>query len=328
MGYCITYGSDAKYLAASDILISDMSDIIYEYLVFDRPIILLSSNWVKKEIPDLGIKCSIDLLGDAIDQSLNNPKEYSAQRQVWLNKTHHKPDRNSSRRVLEAIIQKSRMANPTLFFIHGNNQVVRDTIRPIYNEALNMSYPAKEISRYKKKYRLNNGIYVSAHNEYLKTPVGYKVHVDHGNKGPGVSPIDYKKEQWKQNNYWCDTDLFITEGEVSQEKTRIVLGPYSNKALMVGFPRSDDYLRLEIPENKKTVCEELGIDYKIPLITYAPAGEYSYPTKQGGSLSKEVLSTMKKIGRNTTKYNILVKHKYPKSWIIHRIKNKLYSTVH
>ena len=40
--------SDPKYIAAADILIGDMSDINYEYLLFNRPIILLANKWLKK----------------------------------------------------------------------------------------------------------------------------------------------------------------------------------------------------------------------------------------------------------------------------------------
>ena len=76
MAYKIVYSSDPKYLAASDILIGDMSDIIYEYLVFNRPIILNANDWVRKEFPDIGIKCDLNNLLEAIHQSIQNPKEY------------------------------------------------------------------------------------------------------------------------------------------------------------------------------------------------------------------------------------------------------------
>ena len=40
MPYQQVASPNAKYLAATDILIGDMSDINYEFLLFDRPIIL------------------------------------------------------------------------------------------------------------------------------------------------------------------------------------------------------------------------------------------------------------------------------------------------
>ena len=114
------FSSKAKYLAASDILIGDMSDINYEFLIFNRPIILLANDWVHKEFPDIGIKCDLETLSNAIYQSIENPKEYENIRQTWLSKTHHNPDGNSSKRVLNKIIEFSKLNNPRLIFLNGN----------------------------------------------------------------------------------------------------------------------------------------------------------------------------------------------------------------
>ena len=83
------FSSKAKYLAASYILIGDMSDINYEFLLFNRPIILLANDWVHKEFSDIGIKCDVETLSDAIHRSIENPNEYEHNRQIWLSKTHH-----------------------------------------------------------------------------------------------------------------------------------------------------------------------------------------------------------------------------------------------
>ena len=45
---------DPKYLAATDVLIGDMSNINYEFLLLDRPIILIANNWLKDTFPDIG----------------------------------------------------------------------------------------------------------------------------------------------------------------------------------------------------------------------------------------------------------------------------------
>ena len=47
---------DPKYLAATDVLIGDMSNINYEFLLLDRPIILIANNWLKDTFPDIGQK--------------------------------------------------------------------------------------------------------------------------------------------------------------------------------------------------------------------------------------------------------------------------------
>ena len=322
MAYKIVHSSDPKYLAAADILIGDMSDINYEFLVFNRPIILLASDWVLKEFPEIGIKSDLTNLLKAIYRSIQNPKEYEKNRKIWLAKTHYKPDGKSSKRVINKIIAFTKMDGPRLIFIHGNNEVLKNTVKPIYQEAINQGYSCKFIDRFSKSTHLKENIYISSHNELLDFSCGIKIHLDHGNKGPGVSPLDYKKKQWKNNNYWCNTDMFITEGEISHEETKICLGPYPEKAVMVGFPRSDDYLRLNTSENKTSVCNELRLDYKLPLVIYAPAGKYSYPTKQGATLSRSVIKHIKKISQSKD-FNILVKLKYPRSWIFQRILKKI-----
>lgn len=309
-------------MAAGDILIGDMSDINYEFLVFNRPIILLTNDWVDKEFPDIGIKCSLSGIESAINQSITHPGKYEKNRKIWLEKTHHKPDGKSSDRVLDKILSFSKINSPNLVFIHGNNEVLKNTVLPIYDIALNRGLNCRLANVFSDKKHSINNVYISAHNELLDFKVGIKIHVDHGNKGPGVSPLDYKIIQWKKNNYFINTDLFITEGEYSYYKTKKCLGPYSNKAVMVGFPRSDDYLRYNTLENKISICKELGLNHKIPLIIYAPAGKYAFPYKQGASLSNEVLNHLKLISKDAD-FNILVKLKYPRFFRLTRIIPKI-----
>ncbi len=313
MGYKIVGDSNPKYLAATDILIGDMSDINYEFLVFNRPIILLANDWVQREFPDIGIKCDIESLSDAIERSIAYPDEYERNRLKWLSRTHHKADGKSSKRVLDEIFECANLKNPDLVFIYGNSKVLKDTLQPLYDEAKKRGLSCKFIECFSGKNKQQNVIYISSHNELLSFPHGYKVHIDHGNKGPGVTEIEHKIKQWKDNNYWSNTDLFITEGEISHERTQKVLGPYSHKAEMVGFPRSDDYIRLNTKENKISVCSSLRFDPSKILVTYAPAGTYSYPFKQGASLSKEVLNYLKQLSKKAN-YNILVKLKYSTKW--------------
>jgi len=44
-------------------------------------------------------------------------------------------------------------------------------------------------------------------------------------------------------------------------------------------------LKLNTKKNKQSVCKELGFNPDKLIITYAPAGKYSYPFKQGASLA-------------------------------------------
>ena len=86
--YKIIASAHPKYLSATDILIGDMSDLNYEFLLFNRPIILLANDWLRKNFPDLGIKTNLEGLDDAIKRSISFPMEYENQRKYWLNQTH------------------------------------------------------------------------------------------------------------------------------------------------------------------------------------------------------------------------------------------------
>lgn len=312
---------ESKYLTATDILIGDMSDTNYEFLLFDRPIILLANQWLRENFPDIGIKTDLAGLEDAIERGINSPGEFKKERSYWLNKTIYQPDGNSSKRVLATIIEKSRMNNPKLFFIHGNDPVRRTTLHPLYEEAKREGFSATEIARGRVKDTSKNIVYIAAHNAELKIHGGFKVHLDHGLKGVGVADFERQIEQYRKDKYLPATDLHITEGEVSLEKTKILVGPYQDRVVMAGYPKADDLIRLNTEENKTSVYKELGFDISKPLITYAPAARESY-MKPGGSLSREVIDKLKEIALRY-EYNILVKLKYPRGIIIVQAVNKL-----
>ena len=80
------YSPDPKYVSATDVLIGDMSDINYEFLVLNRPLILIANDWIKNNWPDIGIKSDIQGLNQAIKKSISNPKMHQSERKKWLNK--------------------------------------------------------------------------------------------------------------------------------------------------------------------------------------------------------------------------------------------------
>ena len=92
---------------------------------------------------------------------------------------------------------------------------------------------------------------------------------------------------------------------------------------MVGYPKADVLLELNNNKNKISVCKEFGFESAKTLITYAPAGKYSYPFKQGASLSNKVIKKLIKIALNNDNINVLVKLKYPLPSIFKKVLNKL-----
>ena len=56
------------------------------------------------------------------------------------------------------------------------------------------------------------------------------------------------------------------------------------------FKRHNTYwVKVAVP---LALRKELGFDHKTPLIIYAPAGKYSYPFKQGATLSRVVIKKL------------------------------------
>ena len=101
----------------------------------------------------------------------------------------------------------------------------------------------------------------------------------------------------------------------------MLLGPLKDRAVIAGYPKADDLLRLNTLDNRRAVCQELGFDENRPLVTYAPAGKDSYE-KPGGSLNKEVIERLNEISEKLD-YNILVKLKYPRAPFLLRLLSRL-----
>lgn len=300
---------DPKYLAATDILISDMSNINYDFLIYDRPIILIANEWLRKNFPDLGIKTDLDGLESAIERSIKKPQEFEKQRKYWHRKTMHKPDGNSSNRVIDVILKHSGIKDPFILLIHGNNEVSKVHLDPLHRvlKQRNIECDYSGVFNKKKYGNVDNLICISTHNQILENiRNSYNIHIDHSVKGAGVTDFKRQLDKVKQMNYYPLTNLHITEGEVSHHKTQKLLGPYSDRAIMVGYPKSDTLLELSKIDNKRSVFRELGFDNNNLMITYAPTGKYSYPFKQGASLSTEVIYQLKKIS-DKYNYNILIK---------------------
>jgi CDP-glycerol glycerophosphotransferase (TagB/SpsB family) len=326
MGFKKIGNPDPKYLAATDILIGDMSDINYEFLLFDRPIILLANDWLVKNFPDMGIKTDIDGLEGAIRHSISNPKEFSAKRKYWLGRTVHRPGEDSSGRVTDAVIKHSGFKNPFIVILHGNSEVLKTHLEPLYLCLRKRKIDCEYIDRYSENIIRGRGdyIFISAHNKLLAgIPFGYKVHIDHGVKGTGTTDLKELIIQYRKMHYCPNIDLHVTEGPVSFEKTKKILGPNSDRAILVGYPKSDILLELNNTKNKISVCEEFGFDSSKLLVTYAPAGKYSYPFKQGASLSSDVIKKLKDISFKNDDINILIKLKHPPPTFFKKVLNKM-----
>jgi len=84
----------------ADLLISDTSSIVYEFMLLDKPIVTVGAK--VRQNKALNIE-SVDNLRIAIDHSLQNPQEYSENRHRTLAQIHPYSDTANSRRVLDAV---------------------------------------------------------------------------------------------------------------------------------------------------------------------------------------------------------------------------------
>jgi len=325
-----TTSSDPKYLAGTDILIGDMSDINYEFLLFNRPIILLANNWLKINFPDIGIKTDLNGLPNAIDRCIKCPDEFEYNRKYWLKKTINKPFKNGSKLILDIIIKKAGLDDPVIILIHGNSSVRKTNLKSIYEEGLKNNYNIEMTGSIKNK-SSSNIIYVAVHFEDLKgIQDGFKVHLDHGLKGRGSDNVEFSSMDYKKNNYFPNIDIHITAGEEGFKRTKNhLLGPNKKRAIIGGYPKSQLLLKLNNMQNRLDVCNELNFNSDKLIVTYAPSGPLS-DKKPGGSLSYKVLNTMNRISKNGD-YNILVKLKnnkhHPLFLPLKKLKTSLYEMI-
>ena len=107
------YTTDSNpYLWATDVLISDVSGINFEYMTLDKPIVYIDPD-VDKEIADYWMLrkfragcvafSSSDLIS-AIDESLEYPEKFRDERHRVVNKLFYKLDGNAGKRAAEAVI--------------------------------------------------------------------------------------------------------------------------------------------------------------------------------------------------------------------------------
>jgi len=314
--------SDPRFLCATDLLIGDMSDINYEFLLFDRPIILIANDWLEKNFPNIGMKTNLERLKDDILVSLHDKTLYQAERKKLLDYTISITDEKASKRYIDIMIQRSGIENPEFIFNDGNNEVRKTNLIPLYNEVkkretfgnLIVSIPEGMSVENAKDYLTQvhepkKIILVGAHFRDLPEDLpGYKVHIDHALKGKGTTNLQINYKEYEEKNHHPHIDLHICAGKAGENRTKWLLQQYTDRTAIGGYPKGDDLLRLNTKENKNAVYEELGLEKGIPLITYAPAGELS-DMKPGGSLCAEVINKLKEISIHIEAH-IFVKLKY------------------
>tara|TARA_B100001250_G_scaffold405660_1_gene423508 strand:- start:1119 stop:2144 length:1026 start_codon:yes stop_codon:yes gene_type:complete len=89
-------------MKVADILLSDTSSVVYEFLLFDRPIITF--NAITRIEKGINIINPDDIAG-AITRSIEDPNEFNQSRKEILNDIHPYTDGESSKRVIDTILE-------------------------------------------------------------------------------------------------------------------------------------------------------------------------------------------------------------------------------
>ena len=313
--------AEPKYLAATDFLIGDMSNINYEFLLYDKPIILLANDWLTKNFPDIGIKCDIRNINSAIIESIKTPDLYSLKRKLWLERTISYLNEPASKRYIDIMLHKSGLLKPSFLFFHGDDSVRKTNLIPLVKEVSSRNFNYNFVAGKQKNMISNsNTIIVGAHYADIPLLDGYRVHIDHDLKGISTANLEYGIWDYKKHKYFPHIDLHIVAGKAGDKRTKLVLGPYEDRTIIAGYPKGDHFLKLNTQKNKDDVYNELGFKKGIPLVTYAPAGKCSF-MKPGGSLNNNVIYKLMELSK-CNNFHVLVKMKYDNS-IIGRVINIL-----
>jgi CDP-glycerol glycerophosphotransferase (TagB/SpsB family) len=90
------------YLVAADVLISDTSSVLYEFMLLDKPVITYKT----QSRFDKGINITEpELLRDVLDWTLQNPKAHSKNREKHLAEINPYRDGKISQRLIEVLIE-------------------------------------------------------------------------------------------------------------------------------------------------------------------------------------------------------------------------------
>ncbi|MFH1214378.1 MAG: CDP-glycerol glycerophosphotransferase family protein, partial [Candidatus Neomarinimicrobiota bacterium] len=87
-------------LQVADVLISDTSSIVYEFMLLDKPVVTIGARVRPEKAINLA---SVEDLRAAIDRSLRDPREYTENRRRTLAQIHPYYDTANSQRVLTAV---------------------------------------------------------------------------------------------------------------------------------------------------------------------------------------------------------------------------------
>ena len=96
----ITDHDITPYLHLADVMVSDTSSVIYEFMVLDKPVVTFRT--LAREDKGVNIHKPEELRA-ALDRSLSDPEEFSSQRKRHLEQVNPRQDGNISKGIIDLL---------------------------------------------------------------------------------------------------------------------------------------------------------------------------------------------------------------------------------
>lgn len=295
-------------LPVTDLLIGDMSDINYEFLLFDKPVVLLANKWLERNFPEVGVFVADPLRIEATVLSALTQDTYTHKRASVRELAIEPGNSSHSRRCLDLILSRAGMSKPIFHLIDGGNIIHHSNLKPLadcaktcgHTVVWNTTPTGRDVIHIAAHFGLLRGRNVSS---------GYRVHFDHGPKGDGTSQLVLAVNDYKRNNFFPEINLHVTAGKMGYTRTSMLLGSNWNRVASGGYPKADLLLSNAQSESAFTLFDMLKLDRRFPVVTYAPAGALAFD-KPGGSMSPLVIRALKALAKSQN-LNVVIKMKYP-----------------
>ena len=306
--------TDGKILAYTDFLIGDMSDINYEYLLTNRPVIILSNKWLINNLPKMGPFCNkITDVENTVKNLLENPTKHSVNYNKIKNLAYVSTESNQCALSVQAIAKRYDISQATFNIIDNQLDLYKGNLDPLYKWLKSSNF---KVTKNLMKSSLSQ-INIAAHCKLLNGIDGTKlanIHFDHGLKGKGTYNYCMGIDCYRENNYYPNIDLHVVAGEYGFRRTKECLNNITDKIVVGGYPKGDTILNeLKNIKAKKEFYKSNNLNWNSTTVMYAPSGLKSN-RKPGGSLSISNIIYLVKLCKQNN-WNFIFKQKKAKMMI-------------
>jgi hypothetical protein len=297
MSIIITNKNTPYWLAKADIFVGDMSDLTYEALILDIPILQFENKWIKDNFPVVGerFKTGSELyqkLSAMMSQEI--PIGTSLKYSNIIDNVIDCPS-NSEGRILTELSSTFSLPNVNFEFHHLNNHIYKEILFPILDQ-IKKYYPKYTVIDTTRSTKLINkpnfrNVSLICHVEtsHILKNDDYIIHIGHGLKGDGTAFLGKSIELYRSNNHFIKIDKFYVAGKMGKDRLTNVLGVGCDRISIVGYAKITKLI-----QSRRKLQKRKRVSDKITIL-YGPAG-IREPDKPGGSVTISLLYNLIKVG--------------------------------